>query len=150
MKIILLKDVENVGEEGEVKQVADGYGRNYLIPQGFAIPFSKGGLNIIEQRAAKIAARKEEKRQAALGLKEKLSGFNLVISMPAGDNGKLFGAVTNGVVADQLAAQGIQVEKRHISIHGNAIKLVGTYDVKVKVMEREAAVIKVEIKALES
>jgi len=149
MKIILLKDVENLGDEGEVKTVADGYGRNYLLPQGFATLFSKAGLNLIEQRKAKIEARKEEKRQAALGLKEKLQGVNLVISMPAGDNGKLFGAVTNGVVAEQLAAStGITIDKRHISIHGNAIKLVGIYDVKVRVMDRESATIKVEVKPL--
>jgi len=151
MKIILLKDVENLGEEGEVKTVADGYGRNFLLPRGFATLFSKHGLNLIEQRAAKIEARKEEKRQAALGLKEKLQGLNLVISMPAGDNGKLFGAVTNGVVAEHIAkAAGVAIDKRHVSIHGNAIKLVGVYDVKIRVMDREYANIKVEVKALEA
>jgi large subunit ribosomal protein L9 len=151
MKIILLKDVENLGDEGEVRTVADGYGRNYLLPRGFATLFSKAGLNLIEQRKAKIEARKEEKRQAALGLRDKLQGLSLVIAMPAGDNGKLFGAVTNGVVADYLAqAHGVTIDKRHISIHGNAIKLVGTYDVKVRVLDREAATIKVEVKALES
>lgn len=149
MKIILLKDVENLGDEGEVKTVADGYGRNYLLPRGFATLFSKAGLNLIEQRQAKIEARKEEKRKAALGLKEKLQGLNVVISMPAGDNGKLFGAVTNGVVADHVAqAVGVAIDKRHVSIHGNAIKLVGIYDVKIRVMDREYASIKVEVKAL--
>jgi len=151
MKIILLKDVENLGEEGDVKTVADGYGRNFLLPRGFATLFSKAGLTLIEQRQAKIEARKEEKRQAALGLKEKLQGVNVVISMPAGDNGKLFGAVTNGVVADHLAqSSGITIDRRHISIHGNAIKLVGVYDVRVRLLEREYATIKVEVKALEA
>lgn len=149
MKIILLKDVENLGDEGEVKTVADGYGRNYLLPRGFATIFSKAGLTLIEQRQAKIEARKEEKRKAALGLKEKLQGLNVVISMPAGDNGKLFGAVTNGVVADHVAqAAGVSIDKRNVSIHGNAIKLVGVYDVKIRVMDREYAAIKVEVKAL--
>ena len=151
MKIILLKDVENLGDEGEVKTVADGYGRNFLLPRGFATLFSKAGLNLIEQRTAKIEARKEEKRQAALGLKEKLQGLNLVISMPAGDNGKLFGAVTNGVVAEHVAkASGVSIDKRNVSIHGNAIKLVGVYDVRIRVMDREYANIKVEVKALEA
>jgi len=151
MKIILLKDVENLGDEGEVKTVADGYGRNYLLPRGFATIFSKAGLNLIEQRQAKIEARKEEKRQAALSLKEKLNGLVVTIAMPAGDNGKLFGAVTNGVVAEHLAtASGVAIDKRNISIHGNAIKLVGSYDVKVRVLDRESATIKVEVKALEA
>ncbi len=151
MKIILLKDVENLGDEGEVKTVADGYGRNYLLPRGFAVLFSKHGLNLIEQRAAKIEARKEDKKKAALSLKEKLQGLNLVISMPAGDNGKLFGAVTNGVVADHLAqSAGVTIDKRYVSIHGNAIKLVGVYDVKIRVLDREYATIKVEVKALEA
>lgn len=150
MKIILLKDVENVGEEGDVRQVADGYGRNYLIPFGFAIPYSKGGLNMIQQRASQIAERREEKRKAAMSLKEKLDGLNLVIPMLAGDNGKLFGAVTNGVIAEHLAAQGIQIEKRNLSVHGNMIKTLGHYNVKAKVMESESAIIKLEIKTLES
>lgn len=151
MKIILLKDVDNLGDEGEVKTVADGYGRNYLLPRGFATIFSKAGLTLIEQRAAKIEARKEDKKKAALGLKEKLQGINLVIPMPAGDNGKLFGAVTNAVVAEKLAeAAGVSIDRRHVSIHGNAIKLVGVYDVKVRVMDREYAAIKVEVKALEA
>ena len=151
MKIILLKDVENLGEEGDVKTVADGYGRNYLLPRGFATLFSKAGVTLIEQRKAKIEARKEEKRQTALGLKEKLQGVSVVIAMPAGDNGKLFGAVTNGVVAEHLAqSSGITVDRRHISIHGNAIKLVGVYDVRVRVLDREYATIKVEVKALEA
>ena len=149
MKIILLKDVENLGDEGEVKTVADGYGRNFLLPRGFATLFSKAGLTLIEQRKAKIEARKEEKRKAALGLKEKLQGLAVVISMPAGDNGKLFGAVTNGVVAEHVAtAAGVVIDKRNVSITGNAIKLVGIYDVKIRVMDREYAAIKVEVKAL--
>lgn len=151
MKIILLKDVENLGEEGEVKTVADGYGRNFLLPRGFATLFSKHGLTLIEQRQAKIDARKEEKRQAALSLKDKLQGLNIVISMPAGDNGKLFGAVTNGLVAEHVAKEaGVVIDKRHVSIHGNAIKLVGIYDVRIRVLDREYANIKVEVKALEA
>jgi len=151
MKIILLKDVENLGDEGEVKTVADGYGRNYLLPRGFATLFSKAGLTLIEQRKAKIEARREEKRKTALSLKEKLQGLNVVIAMPAGDNGKLFGAVTNGVVAEHVSqAAGVAIDKRNVSIHGNAIKLVGTYDVKIRVMDREAATIKVEVKPLEA
>ena len=67
MKVILLKDVENLGEEGEIKTVADGYGRNFLLPRGFDILASKHGLNLIEQRKAKIEARKEERRKAATG-----------------------------------------------------------------------------------
>lgn len=151
MKIILLKDVDNLGEEGQVKTVADGYGRNYLIPRGFATIFSKAGLTLIEQRASKIEARKEEKRKAALGLKDQLQGVNLVVAMPAGDNGKLFGAVTNSVVAEKLQeTAGITIDRRHISIHGNAIKLVGTYEVKIRVMDHEYATVKLEVKPLEA
>ncbi len=150
MKIILLKDVENLGEEGEMKTVADGYGRNFLLPRGFAVLFSKHGLNLIEQRKAKIEARKEEKRKIAMGLKDKLQGLSLVISMPAGDNGKLFGAVTNGVVAEQLIKQGVNIDRRLISLPGNAIKMVGVYDARIRVLDREYATVKVEVKALEA
>jgi large subunit ribosomal protein L9 len=150
MKVILLKDVENLGEEGEMKSVADGYGRNFLIPRGFAILFSKDGLNLIEQRKTKIEARKEEKRKEAMGLKDKLQGLNLVISMPAGENGKLFGAVTNGVISEQLLKHGVTMDRRHISLPGNAIKMVGVYDARIRVLEREFATVKVEVKALEA
>ncbi len=150
MKVILLKDVENLGEEGEMKSVADGYGRNFLIPRGFAVLFSKDGLNLIEQRKTKIEARKEEKRKEAMGLKDKLQGLNLVISMPAGDNGKLFGAVTNSVIAEQLLKHGVTMDRRHISLPGNAIKMVGVYDARIRVLEREFATVKVEVKALEA
>ena len=150
MKIILLKDIENVGEEGEVRQVADGYGRNFLIPRGFAMLFSKHGQTIIEQRKAQIEARKAQKRNEALGFKEKLQGLQIVITMPAGDNGKLFGAVTNGIVADHLAQLGVTVEKRQIWLPGNAIKLVGVYDARVKILEREYTVVKVEVKPQEA
>lgn len=146
MKVILYKDVENLGEEGDVKVVADGYGRNYLIPKGFAVLFTKHAANLVEQKKAKIEARKEEKRKEALGLKEKLAANEVVLTMPAGENGKLFGAVTNHTIADALAAIGLTVEKRHISITGNSIKALGTYDVKIRVLEKEYATLKVTVK----
>lgn len=149
MKIILNKDVPNLGEEGDVKEVANGYARNFLIPQKIAVLYSAHAAHIFEQKKAQIAARKEAKRQVALGLKEKINAESIELTMSAGDNGKLFGAVTPANLAELLAAKGIEVEKKLISIPGNAIKVVGTYEAKVKVMEKEFATLKVTVKASE-
>ncbi|OHD12809.1 MAG: 50S ribosomal protein L9 [Spirochaetes bacterium GWB1_48_6] len=147
MKIILNKDVPNLGEEGDVKVVANGYARNFLIPQKIAVLFSAHAAHMFEQKKAQIEARKEAKKQIALSLKEKINAEEIEITMSAGDNGKLFGAVTPGNIADLLAAKGIVVEKKLISITGNAIKVVGVYEAKVKVMEKEYATLKVTVKA---
>lgn len=150
MKVILNQDVANLGDEGDVKVVADGYARNFLLPQKKAVPYTAHWAHLFEQRKAKIEARKEQKRQAALGLKEQLNNVSIELSMTAGDNGKLFGAVSSQTLVEQLALQGLTVEKRQISIPGNTLKVLGTYDVKVKVLEKEFATIKVIIKPLEA
>lgn len=148
MKVILNQDVENLGEEGDIKIVADGYGRNYLIPKGFALLFSKHAVHLMEQRKAKIEARKEDKRKAALSLREKLQGTEVLLKMPSGENGKLFGAVTGAVIADALATQGVTVEKRHIHIQGNSIKVLGNYEVKIRILEKEYAPLKVVVQGV--
>ncbi|MCL2294712.1 MAG: 50S ribosomal protein L9 [Spirochaetes bacterium] len=151
MKIILNQDIASLGEEGDVKSVADGYARNYLIPKGMAVPHTKKYINVFAQKKELIAKKKEEKRQQALGIKERiesLEGFS--ISMPAGETGKLFGSVNNSVIADALAKEGITVEKKKIEVPENNIKMVGNYNIKVKLYANQAAVLKVTVSASES
>jgi large subunit ribosomal protein L9 len=142
-KVILIQDVKDLGEEGDVKEVKRGYARNYLIPKKLAVPFTKGNLKLIEARRAIIEQKKEEKRQAALGLKERLESLSLKIVMPMGENGRLFGSVTNAIIADELQKQGISIEKKKIEIPEHAIKAQGTYKVKVKLYDNQEAVLKV-------
>ncbi len=151
MKVILNQDVPNLGEEGDVKSVADGYGRNYLLPKGLAFPYAKKYINIFEQKKDLIAKKKDEKKQQALGLKEKIESLEgLAIKMPAGEGGKLFGSVNNAVVADALAKEGITVEKKKIEVPEHNIKMVGNYTVKVRLYSNQTALLKVAISASES
>jgi large subunit ribosomal protein L9 len=139
MKVILNKDLAPLGEEGDVKEVARGYARNFLFPRGIAMPYTERTVAILESRREEIEERKEEKRKGALGIKEKLEELDLVIVMPAGANGRLYGAVTSQTVADELAKQGFEIERKRIELSGNSFKSVGKYKVTVKLYESAAA-----------
>ena len=139
MKVILNKDLATLGEEGDVKDVAKGYARNYLFPRGIALPYNERTIKLFEARKDEIEARKAQKRQDAAGLKEKLEALSIALIMPAGANGKLYGAVTVQTIADELAKQGFQIERKKIEIPGNTIKSVGKYKIAVKLYESAAA-----------
>ena len=149
MKVILNQDLSNLGEEGEVKVVADGYGRNYLIPKGIAVSYTKANIEIFKQKRNAIDARKESKRKEALSLKEKLNGQEISFTMPVGDNGKLFGAITNANIVEELAKAGIALERKKIEIPDHTIKVVGNYVVKIKLYAGETADLKVLVSAAE-
>ena len=151
MKVILNQDIQNLGEEGDVKSVASGYGRNFLLPKGMAVPFTKKYINIFEQRKEQILKKKEEKKQQAQGLKERIEVIEgLVITMPAGESGKLFGSVNNSVIADALAKEGISVEKKKIEIPAHNIKMTGNYTIKVRLYNNQTASLKIVIAAAEA
>ncbi len=139
MKVILNKDVHPLGEEGDVKEVAAGYARNFLYPRGLALPYTEKTVKLFESRRAEIEARKAEKRGDAAALKERLEALELTIVMPAGANGKLYGAVTNQTVADELAKHEFKIERKRIELPGNSFKSVGRYHVHVKLYENQGA-----------
>ena len=145
MKVILNQDVYNLGEEGDVCEVARGYARNYLIPKKFAVPFNAVNRAIFESKKAVIEKRKESKRKAALSLKEKIEEMKLELKMSAGDSGKLFGAVTSATISDALAKEGIEVERKKIEIESSSLKMLGTHLVRVKLYENEVAELTVVI-----
>ncbi len=149
MKVILNEDVKHLGEEGDVKNVATGYARNYLLPRNLVVVYNETTAAIFEAKKAEIEARKEVKRQNARSLKEKLESAEIVIEMPAGSNGKLYGAVTATVIAEALAKLGFEIERKRIEIPGLTIKSVGNYHANVKLYESTAAEIKVSVKAQE-
>ena len=144
MKVILNEDVKHLGELGDVKNVADGYARNYLFPHGYALPATEGNLAIFEARKAEIEARKEQKRKDSASLKEKLE------AMPAGANGKLFGAVTNQTIADYYAKNGFEIERKKIEISGLTIKQTGNYKITVHLYESATAEVKLAVKPQET
>jgi large subunit ribosomal protein L9 len=149
MKVILNKDLNPLGEEGDVRDVAKGYARNYLFPRGIALPYTESTIKLFESRREEIDARKEDKRKDALGLKEKLEGLELLLSMPAGPNGKLYGAVTSQTVTDELLKQGFPVERKRVELPGNSFKSVGKYKVTVKLYESASAEVTVTVQGQE-
>lgn len=145
MKIILNEDVYNLGEEGDVCDVARGYARNYLFPKQLAFPYTKENIANFESRKASIEKRKEDKRQQALSLKERLDGKEVVITMNAGQGGKLFGSVTSAMIVEELQKEGIEVEKKKIDFRSQSVKMVGTYPVTVKLYENNEAELKLKV-----
>jgi large subunit ribosomal protein L9 len=149
MKVILNEDVAGLGEEGDIREVANGYARNYLLPKNFALPYTKQNLTQLEARRAAIESRKEEKRREAMSIKERLESEELVFTMPAGDSGKLFGSVNNAMVVQELENRGYSIEKKRIEVPEHNIRMIGSYTVKVKLYGNEEAQLNVQVEAAE-
>lgn len=149
MKIILNQDVVNLGEEGDVVVVKDGYARNYLLPTGAAVLYNKTNAAVFASRAAQIEKRKAEKRAQSASMKEKLDATVLNIIVPAGESGKLFGSVTSTMVQEALAKQGIEVERKKIEVATHSIKMVGNYTVTVHLYENEFSHVKLVVESEE-
>jgi large subunit ribosomal protein L9 len=147
MKVILNKDIANLGEEGEIKDVARGYARNYLIPNKLVMPHTREAIARMESRRGVIEERRAEKRRAATDTKTRLQSEPLTIQMPAGERGRLFGSVTSGNIAEALAARGIEIERRRIDIPEKTIKNVGTTYVRVRLYGDEEAELRVDVTA---
>ena len=134
MKIILLKDVDTLGEEGEVKDVSEGHARNFLIPQKLAVVATIEALRELEERKKKkekaaVAALQEVERLA-----EELDGFELEIQAKASETGTLFAAITAQKIAETLLEKGFTVDKKYLQLE-NPIKEVGEYDVRLTLPE---------------
>ena len=147
MKVILNEDVKYLGEEGDIKDVAKGYARNYLFPRNLAVPCNSFTLAHFESRKEEIEQRKAVKRQNAAGLKERLEALTLTIVMPAGPNGKLYGAVTNQTVSDELQKLGFEIERKRIELPGLTFKSVGHYTATLKLYESAVAILPVMVEA---
>jgi large subunit ribosomal protein L9 len=145
MKIILNQDVPNLGEEGDVCVVKDGYARNYLLPTGAAVLYNNENLSIFKSRAAAIEKRKIAKREASASLKERLDDLTLKLVVSAGDSGKLFGSVTALMVQEELAKQGFEIERKKIEVASHTIKQVGQYTARVHLYENESSIIKLNV-----
>jgi large subunit ribosomal protein L9 len=145
MKVILNQDVIGLGEEGDIKDVADGYARNFLLPKKLVVPHNKEFLAALEHKRAAIEKRKEEKRLEAASLKERLEAEEIRFSVPAGENGKLFGSVNNTNVAVELEKKGFQIEKKRIEIPEHAIRSVGIYKIRIRLYDKEEATIKLVV-----
>ncbi len=132
MKIILTTEVPNLGTPGDIVEVKDGYGRNYLLPQGFAIAWTKGGEKQVATIKRARAAREIRDLGHANEVKGKLEGLKVTLSARAGQGGRLFGSVTPTEIVDAVkAAGGPTLDKRKIELSG-PIKTTGGYTVQIK------------------
>ena len=145
MKVILLKDVKSQGKKGDIINVSDGYGRNYLIPQKLAIEADGSSINELKNKQSAIQYRLDEQKKEALAIANKLSQTKVTIYASAGAEGKMYGSVTNSDIANTLKAEhGIDIDKKKIDIPGT-IKTFGTYTVSAKLFTDIVAKFEVEI-----
>jgi large subunit ribosomal protein L9 len=144
MKLILTQEVTGLGAPGDVVEVRDGYGRNYLIPRGFAIRWTRGGERTIESIKAARASREVRDLDHAAEIKSKLDGETFTLQVRAGTGGRLFGAVTVGDIATAIKEAGTEVDKRKIIV-GNPIKSLGVHQVTVKVHDDVDATVNLNV-----
>jgi len=132
MKVILREDVEKLGKAGEVVKVADGFGRNYLIPRQLAVLANVRNMKTLDHDRKVIETRAKKTRKTAEATAATLSAVALTLSAKAGEEGKLFGAVTTRDIAEALGKTGITVDRKAIQL-AEPIKQVGDYKVKIRV-----------------
>ena len=138
MKLILTQEVTGLGSAGDVVEVKDGYGRNYLIPRGFGMRWTRGGEKTIESIKKARDARSVRDEEHAAEVKAKLEGATYAVKVRAGEGGRLFGAVTAGDIAAAITGGGGEVDKRTIVV-GNPIKSLGAHTVTVKLHDEVEA-----------
>src|SRR5580704_1041755 len=126
MQIILQEDVEKLGVRGDVVTVAEVYARNFLLPKNLALPASAGNLKRLEKIRATLAKKTATERDLAQKEADTLSALTITLTRKAGENDQLFGSVTSADIADAIAAQGHEVDKRRIQL-ADPIKVVGEY-----------------------
>jgi large subunit ribosomal protein L9 len=144
MKVILLEDVKNLGKSGDAVNVADGYGRNFLIPRKLALGATPQNQRVFENDAKARAKKQEKEKQEAQALAEKLAALSLTISRVAGEDDKLFGSVTNADVAEALAKEGHKIDKRSIELP-EPLKALGIFEVPVRLHAQVSGKVKVWI-----
>jgi large subunit ribosomal protein L9 len=136
MKIILTQDVPKLGSSGTVQEVAPGYARNYLIPQGMAVIATKGSIKQVEERQAADARRIAKQEEELRGLSDRLQGMRVQIEARVGEQGRLFGSVTAADIAEKLAAQmGEEIDRRKIDLE-EPIRTVGEHSVTIRLVGR--------------
>ena len=146
IQVVLQEDVPKLGKSGELVRVRPGFARNFLLPRELAVPATAGAIKRIEHDKAVALARAEKSRKEARELAAKIEATPVTVAQKAGDDGRLFGSVTSKDVAAALAAKGIEIDRRKIELH-DAIKAVGTFELKVALVSEVTATLKVEVTA---
>ena len=145
MKIILKKEVANLGEAGDVVEVKSGYGRNYLIPQGFAAAATPSALKQLEETKRQRAHKEAKLIADAEALAAKIAATPVTVAVKVSESGKIYGSVTTAQIEEALKAVGVEVDKKNITL--GEIKTVGEYEGTVKCYKAVKATVKVTVVA---
>jgi len=144
LKVILTEDVKPLGDAGMVVDVARGYARNYLIPQGKALEATPGNLARVEQQKSRIIQARLKEKESALTLVARLEGVSLTIAQKVGEGEKLYGSVTAAMIAEALEAKGFTVDRKQLDLP-EPLKKLGTYEVTVRLAPEVKAAVTVEV-----
>jgi len=144
MEVILKEDIVNLGKIGEIVRVRDGYARNYLLPRGLVLEANKKNLKTFEHHKQLVGDQKQKIVRQAQSVGDQLNGVSLVIPMKVGEEGKLFGSVTNIHIEKALKAKGLNVDRRKIQL-AEPIKSAGDYDVPVRLSAEITVPLKVSV-----
>ena len=144
MKVILRQEMDDLGFEGDIVDVAKGYGRNYLIPRGFALEANKQNLKFMETQKKKIEVKRLKAEEDAEKLKERIAELTINIAQKVGEEDKLYGSVTSMDIASHLESQGIVIDRRKIHLD-KPIKTLGEFQVPVRLHPKVSATVKVVV-----
>lgn len=144
MEVILKEDVANLGKIGEIVRVRDGYARNFLLPRGLVLEANKKNLKTFEHHKKIVGDQKQKIIRQAQAVGDQLNGVSLVIAMKVGEEGRLFGSVTNIQIEKALKAKGLSVDRRKIHL-AQPIKIAGYYDVAVRLSADLTVSLKVSV-----
>jgi large subunit ribosomal protein L9 len=146
MEVILLQDMDKLGTRGQVVKVADGYARNYLLPQKQAVAATPQNLKWLEQQRVRFLKQEASEKADAADLAKLLADVSITEARKAGEQGTLFGSVTAQDIADKLAAQGYKIDRRKIQLE-HPLKVLGEYDVPIRLHREVTATVKVKVEA---
>ncbi|NTW98805.1 MAG: 50S ribosomal protein L9 [Geobacteraceae bacterium] len=148
MKVILQENMENLGHIGDVVKVAPGYARNYLLPKGFALLANEKNTKALEHAKRQLEYKKNKMLEQAKAIAAKIESIVLNLTHQAGEEGKLFGSVTNMELAEHLKAQGVEIDRKKIAL-AEPIKHTGEYSITVKIHPEVPATLKVVVNKAE-
>ncbi|UTW60720.1 50S ribosomal protein L9 [bacterium SCSIO 12741] len=145
MEVILKQNVKGLGDTDDLVTVKDGYGRNYLIPKGMAIVATDSARKVREENLRQRAHKIQKLRDEAESTAKKLAEISIKVGAKVGENGKIFGSVTNLQVADAIKKLGFDIDRKNISILEEPIKQIGTYEAKIKLHKEIESAVKFEV-----
>lgn len=131
MQVILIKDISGIGKKGEIKNVADGYARNFLIPKGFAILATEVNLKKLQEEKKRTAVLAQKEKETALEFSQRLKNVAITITRKTGEENKIFGSVTKEDIVEALSKKGFLIDKKMVAI-SHPIKLLGVYTIPIK------------------